>query len=75
MRIFNRWGLQVFETENPDIYWDGKITGSDKLVTSGVYYYICDVYEYRLSGLTGYTLKGFIYVYSGEENDVFIETK
>ncbi len=75
MTIFNRWGLQVFETEDPDIYWDGKMSGSDKLVAPGVYYYICDVYEYRLTGLEGYTLTGFIYVYSGDDNDVFIETK
>ena len=75
MTIFNRWGLQVFETEDPDINWDGKITGTDKLVAPGVYYYICDVYEYRLTGLEAYVLTGFIYVYSGDDNDVFIETK
>lgn len=75
MKIFNRWGLQVFETEDPDINWDGKINGTDKLVAPGVYYYICDVYEYRLSGLEVYALTGFIYVYSGDDNDVFIETK
>ncbi|MBN1131474.1 MAG: gliding motility-associated C-terminal domain-containing protein [Bacteroidales bacterium] len=73
MKIFNRWGLLVFETEDPDINWDGKISGTGNLVSSGVYYYICDVYEYRLSGLEAYALTGFIYVYSGDENDVFIE--
>jgi gliding motility-associated-like protein len=73
MRIFNRWGLQVFETEDPDINWDGKISGTGKLVSPGVYYYICDIYEYRLSGLEVYTLTGFIYVYSGGDNQPFIE--
>ncbi len=75
MRIYNRWGLEVFHTEDPDINWDGKLNGSDKLVAPGVYYYICDVHEYRLSGLEVYALTGFIYVYSGDTNDVFIETK
>ncbi len=75
MRIFNRWGLEVFHTEDPDINWDGKISDSDRLVSPGVYYYICDVYEYRLTGLEAYSLTGFIYVYSGDDNDVFIETK
>jgi gliding motility-associated-like protein len=75
MKIFNRWGLQVFETEDPDINWDGKITGTNKLVSPGVYYYICDVYEYRLTGVEVYALTGFIYVYSGDDNEVFIETK
>ncbi len=75
MRIFNRWGIQVFETEDPDINWDGKISDSGQLVAPGVYYYICDVYEYRLSGIEVYALTGFIYVYSGDDNEVFIETK
>ena len=72
---FNRWGGLVFETEDPQINWDGKITGTNKLVSTGVYYYICDVYENRLSGLETTTLTGFIHVYSGEENEPNIETK
>jgi gliding motility-associated-like protein len=76
MRIFNRWGLLVFETEDPDINWNGKMTGTDQLVAPGVYYYICDVYEYRLSGIEVTALTGFIYVYSGDENESpIIETK
>jgi gliding motility-associated-like protein len=75
MKIFNRWGIQVFETEDPDINWDGKISNTDRLVAPGVYYYICDVYELRLTGTEVYALTGFIYVYSGEDNEVFIETK
>ena len=76
MKIFNRWGLLVFQTEDPDINWDGKLTGSDQLVAPGVYYYICDVHEYRLSGIEVMTLTGFIYVFSGDENEPpTIETK
>ncbi|MCK5068736.1 MAG: gliding motility-associated C-terminal domain-containing protein [Bacteroidales bacterium] len=75
MTIFNRWGLQVFYTEDPEINWDGKMNGTNQLVASGVYYYICDVYEYRLTGLEVHALTGFIYVYSGDDNEVFIETK
>jgi gliding motility-associated-like protein len=75
MKIFNRWGGLVFETEDPEINWDGKITGTDKLVTTSVYYYICDVYENRLSGLEVTSLTGFIHVYSGDDNEPNIETK
>ena len=75
MTIFNRWGLQVYYTQDPSINWDGKINDTDRLVAPGVYYYICDVYEQRLTGLEVYALTGFIYVYSGDANDVFIETK
>ena len=75
MTIFNRWGLQVYYTQDPSINWDGKINDTDQLVAPGVYYYICDVYEQRLTGLEVYALTGFIYVYSGDANEVFIETK
>jgi len=75
MTIFNRWGLQVFYTEDPDVNWDGKINNTNQLVSPGVYYYICNVYEYRLTGIEVYALTGFIYVFSGDSNDVFIETK
>jgi gliding motility-associated-like protein len=75
MTIFNRWGIQVFYTEDPDINWDGKVNNSDRLAAPGVYYYICDVYEQRLTGVEVYALTGFIYVFSGEDNEVFIETK
>jgi len=75
MTIFNRWGLQVYYTEDPDINWDGKVNTTDQLAAPGVYYYICDVYEQRLTGIEVYTLTGFIYVFSGEDNEVFIETK
>lgn len=75
MKIYNRWGGLVFETEDPEINWDGKVMGTNKLVTTGVYYYVCDVYEPRLSGLETTTLTGFIHVYSGKENEPNIETK
>ncbi len=72
-QVFNRWGVLVFQTSDPDINWDGKIMGTNKLVTPGVYYYIVEVFEPRLGGIESYTLKGFIYVYSGEENNVVTE--
>jgi gliding motility-associated-like protein len=66
MSIFNRYGKEVFKTENPDIEWDGRYNG--KIVTTGVYYYICDVFEPRITGTVIKTLTGFIHVYSGEDN-------
>lgn len=56
--IFNRWGVPVFTSENPDIMWDGKDKFSHKDCSEGVYYYICDVYEYRLGGIKLRSLKG-----------------
>jgi len=67
MKIFNRWGGLVFETEDPQINWDGKITGTNNLVTIGVYYYICDVYERRLTGIEPRYLVGFVHVLYSDE--------
>jgi gliding motility-associated-like protein len=39
MKIFNRWGAVVFETDSHHSYWNGKsISNTD--VSSGTYYYI-----------------------------------
>jgi len=35
--IFNRWGEVVFETNDPDIGWDGSFKGGNELVQDGVY--------------------------------------
>ncbi len=60
MKIYNRWGTLVFQTEDPDIKWDGRFMDNGKLLSPGVYYYVCDVYEYRLSGIEERVLTGFI---------------
>ncbi|MBN2779160.1 MAG: gliding motility-associated C-terminal domain-containing protein [Bacteroidales bacterium] len=71
IQIFNRWGLLMFETEDPDINWDGRYYKNGKLVTDGVYYYICDVYEQRLTGIEVRHLHGFIHVFTSKnENQV-----
>ncbi len=63
LSIFNRWGKLVFQTENPDILWNGKHKDTDDLVSPGVYYYICDVYEKRITGVQIRNIVGFIHIY------------
>lgn len=51
--IFNRWGTQLCELNDPSQGWDGKYKG--KYVGSGVYYYViqakgADGKEYKLKG-------------------------
>lgn len=65
-KAFNRWGKLIFETSDPDINWDGKHMRTKKVVPSGVYYYVCDVYERRLSGIEPRYLVGFIHIFSDE---------
>lgn len=39
MRIYDRWGDQVFFTPDINLGWDGRITGQDKICPFGVYVY------------------------------------
>jgi gliding motility-associated-like protein len=63
MKIFNRYGQLVYETNDPAIKWNGSYKNSSNKVPTGVYYYICDVYEPRISGTEIRTLVGFIHLY------------
>jgi gliding motility-associated-like protein len=63
MKIFNRWGQLVYETDDPAINWDGSFKKTSTKVPTGVYYYICDVYEPRISGTEVRALVGFIHLY------------
>ena len=64
IKIFNRNGLLLFRTDKPKINWDGTYKG--KIVSPGVYFYQCDVYERRISGLELFHLSGFIHVITEE---------
>ncbi|MBK8876941.1 MAG: gliding motility-associated C-terminal domain-containing protein [Bacteroidetes bacterium] len=48
IKIFNRWGQQVFLSDNKQFKWDGKHNGVN--VPEGVYYFI--LYS-RIDKLTG----------------------
>jgi gliding motility-associated-like protein len=70
MQIFNRWGNLVFETTDPIINWDGTIQNTGRLASPGIYYYICDVFEYRLTGIEARNLAGFVYLFT-DKNAAF----
>jgi len=73
-KLFNRNGLLLFSTDEPKIDWDGTYKG--KIVSPGVYFYQCDVYERRISGLELFHLSGFIHVITEENAKVNkLETK
>lgn len=63
LKIYSRWGNLVFETANPRIEWDGKQKQTNQRVAPGVYYYVCDVYEKRISGVEHRILTGFIHIF------------
>jgi gliding motility-associated-like protein len=39
-KIFNRWGNLIFETTNPNQFWDGKYNGGD--CVDGTYFYLIE---------------------------------
>jgi len=60
MTIFNRWGGVVYETEDPDINWDGKDKTTNQDCAQGTYFYVCRVYQITLYGVVPKELKGSI---------------
>ncbi|MBS3914537.1 MAG: gliding motility-associated C-terminal domain-containing protein [Bacteroidetes bacterium] len=45
MRIYNRWGEKLYDTENVEIGWDGMYNGSP--APMGIYVYVIDYTDYR----------------------------
>ncbi len=67
IKIFNRWGNLVFETNDPDILWNGKnLSGQD--LNTGVYFYVCEVFEDRVGGeeIKPIILEGYIQLFRGQ---------
>jgi gliding motility-associated-like protein len=73
-KLFNRNGLLIFSTEEPRINWDGTYKG--KIVSPGVYFYSCEVFENRINGLEQLHKSGFVHVITVEGAKVKkVETK
>lgn len=60
IKIYDRWGRLVFQTDKPDIFWDGRFRENSEMCSSGTYFYICEVYQKKLAGIQIVQLKGFI---------------
>ncbi len=70
IQIFNRWGELVYKTDDRKVNWDGTYLNTSNKVSDGVYYYICDIWEKRLTGSEVKTLTGFIHVYTKPEKGI-----
>ena len=66
LKMYSRWGDLIFETTNPHIEWDATSSQTKVKVSPGVFYYVCEVYEKRISGVEHRTLTGFVHVIYGE---------
>lgn len=63
LKIYNRWGQVLYETNNPYFKWDGKVKQTGLRVSDGTYFYTCVVNEIRLKGIIPRKLKGYFQVF------------
>jgi hypothetical protein len=63
-KIYSRWGNLVYKTNDRLINWDGRDMKTNKFVSTGVYYYIINLTEQRISGPEERYEVGFIHVYT-----------
>lgn len=66
LTIYDRWGMVVFESRDPDIHWSGNHIQNGKMCSDGVYYYTCKVYEKHLKGLENRILNGYVHLLSAK---------
>jgi gliding motility-associated-like protein len=60
LKIYDRWGRLVFDTDDPAINWDGKDKTTGQPCSDGVYFYVCDVKEITLNGLVNRNIHGSV---------------
>ena len=65
INIVNVWGVTVFSTTDPYIYWDGTYQNGGKPCTDGVYFYSIIVNEIKLEGLIPRSFQGNIQLVRG----------
>jgi gliding motility-associated-like protein len=70
MKIFNRWGQEVFQTNEVKINWNGRKRGEKGDCSEGVYFYVCTINELKLNGISSYKLKGTVILIRGNTKKV-----
>lgn len=60
-KVYNRWGNLMFETNDPELNWNGDNSNGNP-ADEGVYYYTCEIFESEFDGLDvlSNTFEGFI---------------
>jgi hypothetical protein len=48
LKVYNQWGVLVFETNDPEINWDGTSRTGKKL-NPDTYYYVCRIFSINSS--------------------------
>jgi gliding motility-associated-like protein len=63
--IHNRWGEPVFETNDPDVNWDGTYLDTGVRLPEGVYFYTATVFTRRLEGIVPEKFSGELHMVVG----------
>lgn len=66
--IYNRWGKIVFQTNDPEINWDGKDYKSNEDLSEGAYFYTVSLESIKLSGNETSAFAGYVYIFRSETN-------
>ena len=61
-KIYTRWGTLVYETNDPEINWDGKDQNTGKELPTGVYFYSIYFSEIRVKGYQPKIYSGFVHL-------------
>ncbi|MGB1207379.1 MAG: gliding motility-associated C-terminal domain-containing protein [Chitinophagales bacterium] len=66
-KVFNRWGILIYETTDPNINWNGT-DQKGKEMPEAVYHYVCEVFERTSDGfeIPNQTLNGYIHLIRGK---------
>jgi gliding motility-associated-like protein len=60
--IYDRWGVEVYTSTDPTVYWTGHLLATQYMVPDGVYYYIIK----STCGNNTYNKDGFVQVIGGK---------
>ena len=68
IKIYDRWGVLMFKTDDPNVLWDGKNQSTKQVCTDGTYFYVCTVNEIHIDGIKPRLIKGFVQVIKENPN-------
>jgi gliding motility-associated-like protein len=60
--VYDRWGNLVYKTKDPYFQWNGNSIITKQRVSEGTLFYICDVFEPRVTGNKKRQIKGWVQV-------------
>lgn len=68
LHVYDRWGMEVFESNAVDFGWDGKVNSNKKEATPGVYYWIAKMTSRCKEDQTPTEVTGFVHLIRDKDN-------